>query len=438
MKKQPYTMIGMLIDTRFLEFLGQRAGTSETRALTKPSRLNGLVSLLAFTMLLSLYPPEVRSQGLVVDCDAGGTIRGALASMKPGETLTVSGTCNESVVIGAEVSRITLDGRGSARIQSPAPSQNAIAIQGREITIRGFTISGGNNGIIIQRGGTAVVDGNLIRSNARQGVLLGPGSSASIINNTIENNQWGITVDDNSSARIGFQAPTVLGLPNTIRNNTDSGIFVLHNSSARIIGATISNNGGDGIQIERASHADITDNVINGNARNGIAVRGGSGVDLDFGRSLEVIRPNRTDAGLSNGGFGIDCSLGTYVSGSLGMLTGAKGSMRADSTCVDGLRPTVSSLSFDSINVSPGGTFTATFSGASLTAQTYFDVRFRTPGGNVDQEARDWQQGTSAIHTLPGSMQTGTYVVTGVRAHKDLADHGGPYIAVSASLTVRP
>lgn len=164
---------------------------------------------------------------------------------------------------------------------------------------------------------------------------------------------------------------------------------------------------------------------------------GSSGVDLDFGRSQAVIQLNRTDAGTSNGGFGIACSLGAYVSGSLGTLTGAKGAMYAD-TCVDGLRPTVSSLSFNPIAVSPGGTFTATLSGARLSAETYFDVRFRTPGSNTDQEVSNWQQGTSATHTVPGSIQTGTYVVTAVRAHRDIADHSGPYIAVSGSLTVRP
>ncbi|MGI8785320.1 MAG: right-handed parallel beta-helix repeat-containing protein [Acidobacteriota bacterium] len=404
----------------------------------KPSKLIALVSLLAFTILLSIYPQEVRSQGLLVNCDGGGTIRGALGSLKPGDTLTVSGTCNESVAIEAEVSRITLNGRGSATIQSPARNQNAIAIRGREITVRGFTISGGNIGIVVQRGGTAVVDGNTIRSNAGDGILVGPGSNAAIINNTIENNRWGITVDENSAARIGWQIPTALGLPNTIRNNTDGGILVLHNSSARIIGATITNNGGDGIRVERASHADITDNSIGGNVGNGITVSGNSGVDLDLGRIQEVARPNRTDAGMSNGGFGIAWSLGSYVSGSLGTLTGAKGAMRADSTSVDDLRPFVSSLSFDPIIVSPGGTFTATFSGVDLSAQTYFDMRFRTPGSNTDQETFNWQQGTSATHAVSGSIQTGVYVVTAVRAHRDIADHSGPYIAVSASLTIRP
>src|SRR5688572_28700348 len=55
------------------------------------SRRLALAGFLTFTMLLLLYPPEVRSQGLVVDCASGGTIRGALGSLKPGDTLTVRG-----------------------------------------------------------------------------------------------------------------------------------------------------------------------------------------------------------------------------------------------------------------------------------------------------------------------------------------------------------
>ena len=83
-------------------------------------------------------------------------------------------------------------------------------------------------------------------------------------------------------------------------------------------------------------------------------------------------------------------------------------------------------------------TFVATFSGTGLSGQTYFDIRFRAPGSNTDQEAVNWQQGASASHTVPAVIQTGTYVVTAVRAHRDVGDHTGPYIPVLASLTIRP
>jgi len=403
--------------------------------------------LLVFTITLSLYPTAARSQGLVVNCDTGGTIRGALGSLKPGDTLTVIGACIENVAIEAEVSRITLDGRGTARLQSTAPSQNVIAIRGRDITVRGFTISGGNNGIVVQRGGMAVIDGNNIRGSAgsgatscscSNGILVGQESSAIIINNTIENNRTGISVDENSSARIGFQVPTALGLPNTIQNNVDVGVHVLHNSSARIIAATIINNGRDGIRVERASHADISGNRIEGNAADGISASGNSAIDLDLGRIQTVAEPNTTDAAIKNGGFGVACSTGSYVSGSLGTLTGAKGAMTVDNTCFDGSGPLVRSLSFAPSNVPTGGTFTATFSGAGLSAPLYFDIRYRAPGSNTDQEVYNWQQGTSASHPVPVAMQTGTYVVTSARAHTDIADHTGPYIPVSATINVLP
>src|SRR5688500_14445127 len=63
----------------------------------KTSRLITPVGFLTLTLLLSLYPTELRSQGMQVNCDSGGTIRGALANLRPGDTLTVSGTCNEGV-----------------------------------------------------------------------------------------------------------------------------------------------------------------------------------------------------------------------------------------------------------------------------------------------------------------------------------------------------
>jgi hypothetical protein len=399
------------------------------------------------TMLLWVTPPHAFAQSLAIDCNSGATIRGALANMKAGDTLTVTGTCRESVAIEAEVARITLDGRGTASIQSPSTTQNAIAIRGREITVRGFTIGGGTNGIVIQRGATATIDGNVIRGSATSvtstcqcssGILVGPESSAVIINNTIENNRYGISVDENSSARVGFQVPTTLGLPNTIQNNTDVGIAVLHNSSARIIGATIRNNGGPGIQVERTSHADISDNTISGNVGNGITVSGNSAVDLDLGRIQEVAQPNKTTAGSNNGGFGVACSLGAYVSGSLGMLMGAKGAMYADSTCMHGLETLVGTITLAPLTVAPGGTFTATFSGTGLSSQTYFDIRFRTPGSNTDQEVLNWQQGPSGVHSVSLSTPAGTYAITAIRAHADAADHIGSYIPVAASLRVQP
>ncbi len=98
----------------------------------------------------------------------------------------------------------------------------------------------------------------------------------------------------------------------------------------------------------------------------------------------------------------------------------------------------VTGMSFDKPKVAAGGSETATFSGSNLTAQTYFDIRYRTPGSAAENVALNWQTGVSAGHALPAASAVGTWTITGVRAHEDQADHTGTYVPVSATMTIVP
>ena len=98
--------------------------------------------------------------------------------------------------------------------------------------------------------------------------------------------------------------------------------------------------------------------------------------------------------------------------------------------------PAVATMAFDVANVRTGGSFTATLSGTNLTDKTYFDVRFRRPSGTADEVVVNWQQGTSISHTLPGGTETGSWIITGVRAHQDVNDRTGPFAVVSATLNI--
>ena len=93
-------------------------------------------------------------------------------------------------------------------------------------------------------------------------------------------------------------------------------------------------------------------------------------------------------------------------------------------------------IQFDRASVRVGDLFTATFSGTNLSDQTYFDVRFHSPGSATDQVALNWQRGTSATHNVPSGTATGIWSVTGIRAHKDIGDHNGGFVSVSATVTV--
>jgi hypothetical protein len=94
-------------------------------------------------------------------------------------------------------------------------------------------------------------------------------------------------------------------------------------------------------------------------------------------------------------------------------------------------------VTFDPANIGrAGGTFAAKFSGANLSDKTYYDVRFRRPGGSTEEVVLNWQQGTTMKHTLPGSVDAGSWAITGVRAHEEVNDHTAPFGPVTATFNV--
>ena len=98
--------------------------------------------------------------------------------------------------------------------------------------------------------------------------------------------------------------------------------------------------------------------------------------------------------------------------------------------------PFVINATLSPVSVRRGGFFAATFSGIDLTNETYFDVRFRMPGSQVDNVALNWQQGPTANHDVPSSMDVGNWTISGIRAHRDINDHNSGFSPVLAMLTV--
>jgi parallel beta-helix repeat protein len=301
-------------------------------------KISAIRGLFVLGTLLWLLPSGGEAATIQVDCSSA-TLQGAIDKANPGDTLLVSGTCNENVVINVALNRITLDGQGKATIKSKKGI--VIAVKGRDITIKGFAIRGGRVGIRIARGGIALVDGNTVENTRSFGVQVVQNSFARIINNTIRNNSnFGIFVGGSSFAWIGILRGTDrTARPNTIQNNGGAGIRVRTAAAARIFGNTITDNKRAGVLVQRASTATIAGNTINGNGGDGILVVGNSTVNLgsDTGSRLAQL-PNNSNA--PNGGFGIRCSINSSADGRLGTLNGSKGAKDfSDSGCVDSLKP---------------------------------------------------------------------------------------------------
>ena len=127
--------------------------------------------------------------------------------------------------------------------------QPAVQVLGREITIEGFTVTGGFFGIAVNRGGTALIDNNTIEGAAHSGVEVSQNSFARVVNNTIRRNrQNGVLVLGSASVHIGVvRSDDELPKPNIIEDNDGDGIHVIRASTARIIGNTLSGNRGSGL-----------------------------------------------------------------------------------------------------------------------------------------------------------------------------------------------
>ena len=184
-----------------------------------------LLAGLCFSALLA------NAATVSVDCDAGNTVMAALGNVKPGDTVLVSGTCNEQVSFAPETVRITLDGQKKTTIQHPgkgAASPHTVFIQGKWITIKGITVIGGLDGIHLAGPASAELDGNVVVKAARAGIHIDKGSVARILNNTVqESGAYGIDITGVSLAYIGVRIPRLPALsPVTVRNSAGPGISI--------------------------------------------------------------------------------------------------------------------------------------------------------------------------------------------------------------------
>src|SRR5262245_1067022 len=96
----------------------------------------------------------------------------------------------------------------------------------------------------------------------------------------------------------------------------------------------------------------------------------------------------------------------------------------------------VTDLQFDRTSVVVGSSFSAKFSGSNLTRETFFDVRFTSPGSNNSDVILNWQRGLEVSHDVAAGTVAGRYTINGVRAHEIESDHTGIFFPVSATLTV--
>jgi Periplasmic copper-binding protein (NosD) len=237
-----------------------------------------------------------------VDCRTH-SLGEVIAKADPGDTLQVTGTCRERVVVTTD--RLTIDGQGTAVIDGGGPGGGelsaTILIDGaRGFTVRGFTIRNGANAILGQSNSAFKVQGTTIQDNAEAGIIVAEASEAEITDCSITHNgDVGIIAVNQSFAL----------LRGSIRaNNNRVGLWAGGNSSVEVRGGTLeaSSNAENGINLAGASltifglpSSSGTAITTNNNGADGI---------FDAGGLIVFYGPpaNHLITALNNKGSGID------------------------------------------------------------------------------------------------------------------------------------
>jgi hypothetical protein len=140
-------------------------------------------------MAFSAY---AQGTNLAVNCNGTGalsTINGALKLLDPQgpNTLTVSGNCHENPVIQG-FDRLTLQARPGASINDASGGTTDVITIGdsQRVTIQGFTINGGGEGIVCFSHSLCRFNGNTIQGSAGDGVAISR-ARAEFTGNIIQN-----------------------------------------------------------------------------------------------------------------------------------------------------------------------------------------------------------------------------------------------------------
>ncbi|PWT81985.1 MAG: hypothetical protein C5B58_08980 [Acidobacteria bacterium] len=283
---------------------------------------------LCLSLLLLMSTGIVRAATLYVNC--GGktgfsTIGMALKALKYSEssgpsTINVSGACRENVVIQS-VDRLTLNAAPGTSISDPSGGNSSTLVidDSRDVTVTGFTINGGADGIDCENGSLCRLNGNTVENSQSDGVGVFSMSQVILVGGTLRSHQFaGLDVTPGTRAQatgVNTQG-SVYGafvhggaslkfVASTSSGNQDAGILVRGGSSLVCNGCTVTDNGNDGIRAEGNSSVEFyPDFSVNGPYT--VARNAGYGVSLNTVSSAQFGRNGSVSS--NSGSFDLACN----------------------------------------------------------------------------------------------------------------------------------
>lgn len=189
---------------------------------------------------------------LTVDCSKGQKISDAVTRgdwSKP-VTITVRGTCNESVFIARDGVTLQGDPRFGATVNAPGPNTDTISVAANGVAITGLTVTGGRYGIWARRQSEVAINKSTISGSASHGIRA--------VNAALRIGD-GTTIEHSGDSGLSIEMGGSVDVSNCqIGDNAEEGIYVTSNSVVNVNNATISANGGHGVLLDSGSQGNFS------------------------------------------------------------------------------------------------------------------------------------------------------------------------------------
>ena len=270
------------------------------------------VFTLFLLVALSAASQYAQAVSLRVDCDKHDSISKVLhllakANPQGPNRVTVSGSCEGNLVIKS-MDRLTLITLTGASITDRSNGTLAVVDieDSQKVTLQGFTINGGAQGILCSTASLCYLTGNTIQGPGHFGVNVLKGSRAFLESNVIQN--WG-----RGAFITGAQ---VFSSNDVFQGNGGSGIAALVGAYFESLNSTFDNNG-DGI--EAAGVMVLNGGTVSDNSRIGVRMLGGN-----------VVFQGPTITG--NGGVGVHLEDGAFAGFLAANITGNLGGLDIECT----------------------------------------------------------------------------------------------------------
>jgi parallel beta-helix repeat protein len=224
--------------------------------------------------VLTTFPRVSASELKVGEGGKYGTISAAVKAANAGDVILVSpGTYVENVAVDKPVKIVSTNEAQATVVKASDTSKSVFLLGSTQITIQGFTITGGNKGVTFGQMDCiltkCVVYGNVF------GVYLAGATSNQVSDNNLNGNGFGIYLDRSSR--------------NILSNNSASnekggggeaslsdGIYMFNSDGNRVTHCDLSNNNNFGISFYNSKNNFFSNNTISSNTQYGVRLRDGS------------------------------------------------------------------------------------------------------------------------------------------------------------------